>query len=103
MAGLTKGTSDKVKVVSQIAAIRQELAEQYTVKQIGVFGSFARGEESPESDIDIIVELGEQTFDHYMDLKFRLEELLQRPVDLVIADTIKPRLKPIIERDVVYA
>lgn len=100
---MTERTSGKAKVVSQIAAIRQELAEQYTVKRIGVFGSFARGEEGPESDIDIIVELDVQTFDHYMDLKFRLEEILQRPVDLVIADTVKPRLKPIIERDVIYA
>ena len=48
------------------------------------------------------MELGEPTFD-YMDLKFMLEEVLQRPVDLVMADTVKPRLKPIIEQEVVYA
>ena len=79
------------------------LAERFTVKRIGVFGSFARGDKRAESDVDIIVELAEPTFDHYMDLKFRLEEVLQRPVDLVIADTVKPRLKPIIEREVIYA
>lgn len=38
-----------------------------------------------------------------MDLKFRLEEILGRPVDLVMADTVKPRLKPIIKQQVVYA
>ena len=37
------------------------------------------------------------------DLKFHLEEVLMRPVDLVMADTVKPRLKPIIEREVIYA
>ena len=68
-----------------------------------MFGSFAKGDERAESDVDILVELAEPTFDHYMDLKFRLEEVLQRPVDLVIADTVKPRLKPIIEREVIYA
>jgi hypothetical protein len=68
-----------------------------------VFGSFARGDKRGESDVDIIIELAEPTFDHYMDLKFRLEEVLQRPVDLVMADTVKPRLKPIIEREVIYA
>jgi predicted nucleotidyltransferase len=47
-----------------------------------IFGSLARGKEKAESDIDIIVELDEQTFDHYMELKFRLEEVLQRPVGL---------------------
>ena len=68
-----------------------------------MFGSFARGDKRAESDVDIIVALAEPTFDHYMDLKFRLEEVLRRPVDLVIADTVKPRLKPIIEREVIYA
>ncbi len=89
--------------VQKIAEIKDELRERFSVKRIGVFGSHARGEETVRSDVDIIVELGEPTFDNYMDLKFRLEELLQRPVDLVMADTIKPRLKPIIERDTVYA
>jgi len=83
--------------------MRGELSERFTVVRIGVFGSFARGEESPESDVDIIVELGEPTFDNYMNLKFRLEEVLQRSVDLVMADTVKPRLKPIIEQEAVYA
>ena len=90
-------------VVHKIANMKQELAERFTVKRIGVFGSFARGNKRAESDVDIIVELAEPTFDHYMDLKFRLEEVLQRPVDLVLADTVKPRLKPIIEREVIYA
>ena len=83
--------------------MRRELNERFTVIRIGVFGSLARGDEGPESDVDIIVELAEPTFDHYMDLKFRLEEVLQRPVDLVMAETVKPRLKPIIEQEVVYA
>jgi hypothetical protein len=95
--------SGRAKVVSQIAEMRQELADRYTVKRIGVFGSLARGDESPESDVDIVVELDAPTFDHYMDLKFRLEEVLRRPVDLVMADTVKPRLRPIIEQETVYA
>ncbi len=53
--------------------------------------------------MDILVELAEPTFDHYMDLKFFLEEILDSPVDLVMADTIKPRLRPIIGKEVVYA
>jgi predicted nucleotidyltransferase len=51
----------------------------------------------------MIVELPDPTFDHHIDLKFRLEQILQRPVDLVIADTVTPRLKPIIEQKVIYA
>jgi predicted nucleotidyltransferase len=90
-------------VIEQIARIREELRQRYTVTRIGVFGSFARGEEEPDSDLDVIVELAQPTFDHYMDLKFRLEEVLQRPVDLVMVETLKPRLRPIIEQEVVYA
>lgn len=90
-------------VVGKIAAVRQELVERYTVRTIGVFGSVARGEARPDSDVDIVVEFDEPTFDHYFDLKFHLEDLLERTVDLVIADTIKPRLKPNIERDTIYA
>jgi len=90
-------------VVQTLTGVREELQERFSVVRIGVFGSFARGDETPDSDVDIIVEFAEPTFDHYMDLKFRLEEVLQRPVDLVMADTLKPRLKPIIEREVVYA
>ena len=90
-------------VVKKIAEMRRELNEQFTVTRIGVFGSYARGDERSESDIDIIVELAEPTFDHYMDLKFKLEEVFQRPVDLVMAESVKPRIKPIIEKEVVYA
>ena len=90
-------------ILKRIADIRDELNERFTVKRIGVFGSYVRGDVGSESDVDIIVELAEPTFDHYMDLKFRLEEILGRPVDLVIADTVKPRLRPIIEQEVVYA
>ena len=98
-----KKQKDKLYVLRIIRGIQSELAEQFTVQRIGVFGSFAKGDEGPESDVDIIVELAEPTFDHYMDLKFRLEEVLKRPVDLVMADTVKPRIKPIIEREIVYA
>ena len=90
-------------VVHKIANMRRELSEQFTVKRIGVFGSFARGDKRAGSDVDIIVELAEPTFDHYMDLKFFLEDLFRTPVDLVMADTLKPRLEPYISREVIYA
>lgn len=101
--GQDTGQAAAGSVVRKLAEMRPELAERFTVSRIGVFGSFARGDQGPGSDVDILVELAEPTFDHYMDLKFRLEELLDRSVDLVMADTLKPRLKPIIEQEVVYA
>jgi len=81
------------------------IKEKFGVKRIGIFGSFARGEEKSGSDIDVLVEFDETkiTFDNYMDLKFYLEDLFKREVDLVIESSIKPRLKDNIMREVVYA
>jgi len=94
---------DKTAVLRAIKEKQSEIAGRFTVQRIGVFGSFARGQAGPESDVDILVELNEPTFDNYMDLKFYLEDILGLPVDLVIHDAVKPRLKPIIEQEVVYA
>jgi len=94
---------DKLDVIRVIREKQSEIAVRFTVLRIGIFGSFARGTADPESDVDILVDLKEPTFDNYMDLKFYLEEILNHPVDLVIHDTVKPRLKPIIEQEVVYA
>lgn len=81
------------------------IKDKFGVKRIGIFGSFARGEEKAGSDIDVLVEFDETkiTFDNYMDLKFYLEDLFKREVDLVIESSIKPRLKDNIMREVVYA
>ena len=80
-----------------------DLARSYTVRRIGLFGSCARGDQQEGSDVDVLVEFDEPTFDHYMDLKFRLEEAFGRQVDLVLADTVKPRLKPVVDKEAVYA
>lgn len=90
-------------VFQKIASMRQELSNRFTVRRIGIFGSVARGEATAESDLDILVEFDVPTFDHYMDLKFMLEDNLKRPIDLVMADTLKPRIKSSIEDEVVYA
>lgn len=82
---------------------RNELASRFGVKRIGLFGSYVRGEAVEASDIDFLVEFDTPTFDHYMDLKFFLEELFGVSVDLVSLDAVKPRLKSYIDRDITYA
>ncbi len=80
------------------------IKEKYGVKRIGVFGSFARGEESESSDIDILVEF-EKPVDlfEFLDLQEFLEKIFNRKVDLVTIKALKPRLKDIILHEVVYA
>ncbi len=80
----------------------QEL-QKYRVKRLGLFGSYARGENTDKSDLDFVVEFKEKTFDNYMDLKFYLETLFGHSVDLVLENTIKPRLRPAILSEALYA
>ena len=95
-----KTTSDIITYLSQS---HERFARLYSVQRIGVFGSVARGTAVDGSDVDVLVEMSDPTLDHYMDLKFEIEQALEMPVDLVIADTLKERLRPIIEQEVVYA
>ncbi len=73
------------------------------VQRLSVFGSFARDEATPESDVDLLVEFDRKTFDRYMEARFFLEDLLGRRVDLVLEDRVKPRLRDALFRDAIDA
>ena len=90
------------EIINVINAHESEL-QKFGVKKIGIFGSFVRGDATNDSDIDFLVELEHKTFDNYMDLKFYLEDLFDRKIDLILSDTLKPRLRSSIEKEVVYA
>jgi len=81
----------------------REAIKRFGVRSIGLFGSCARGEEGETSDLDFLVELEEKTFDAYMGLKEFLEGLFGCKVDLVLEDTLKPRLRSAIMKEVVHA
>lgn len=81
------------------------IREKYHVRKIGVFGSFARNDEKEESDVDILVEFESdfETFDNYIELKYFLEDLFRRKVDLVTSEALRPQLKDEILKEVMYA
>lgn len=54
---------------------KNEITSKYNVKRIGIFGSYAKGQQNTESDIDVLVELKKPTFDNFMELSFYLEDL----------------------------
>lgn len=94
--------------MNALALLRQHgpvLQKRFGVAKIGIFGSFARGEERPESDIDVLVAFrkGEKTFDNFMGIKFYLEDLYGRKVDLVTEAALKPLIRDPILAEVVYA
>jgi hypothetical protein len=81
----------------------QLMRARYGVRNLSVFGSVARGDERPGSDVDVLVEFEQTpTFDQFMDLKLYLEELLRRKVDLVTRHALKPRMRPIIEKEALH-
>ena len=76
----------------------------FGVKKIGLFGSFVRGEQDGESDVDLLVEFeqGQKTFDNFIQLSFLLEEALKRRVDLVTVESLSPYIRPYIIKEVEY-
>ena len=91
------------EMILKLVEANQERLRRLGVRELGLFGSFARGESRPDSDIDFVVDLEEKSFDTYMAVKELLESLLARRVDLVLKSAIKPRLRDRILREVVRA
>lgn len=80
---------------------RSEL-EAFGIESLSIFGSVARDEAEPDSDLDLLVEFeGSATFDRYMGLKLVLEDLVGRRVDLVMRTALKQRMLPSVEREAV--
>ena len=78
------------------------LKERYGIKDLAIFGSVARDEAGPESDVDIVVTFeAPATFRGFMGLQFDLEGVLGRKVDLVTHKAIRPLTRPSIERDLI--
>ncbi len=91
----------KEEIVQIIQSRRAEI-RALGVKRLGFFGSFARKEAGPESDVDLLVEFerGQKTFDNYIRMCFLLEEMLNLPVEIVTPEGASPYLRPYIEREV---
>ena len=70
------------------------------VEKAYIFGSYARGENSPNSDLDILIEVEKGTdLFKFISIKHRLEELFHKTVDLVSVNGLSKRLKPIIDSE----
>ena len=90
------------QILKKLEAHRRAI-KAYGVRSLGLFGSYARGEQKRRSDVDFVVEFERKSFDAYMDLQAYLEDLFERRVELVISDSIKPRLRKTILREAVHA
>ena len=93
---------NRASVLRTLSERLDQLRDRYGVKTLALFGSAARDELRPESDIDVLVAFdGPATFQRYFDLKDELERLLSRRVDVVTVRGLKPRARRMIEQELI--
>lgn len=79
------------------------LNEKFRVKRFGIFGSYSRQEQTPSSDLDILVDYEElPNLLELIELEYYLEEILHLKIDLVTRNGIKPQLRDSILSEVMY-
>ena len=95
--------SELDKIKKTLKQNKQDLRREFKVKELGIFGSYVRGEQKKNSDVDILVDFSQTPglFD-YMKVENRLSDILHKKVDLVMKGALKPRIGKNIMREVVY-
>lgn len=92
---------DRETVIETLRAHGAEI-ERFGVRSLSVFGSVARDEAGPQSDVDVLADFGgPPTFDAYMDLKLYLEDLLGARVDLATPGGLRDRIRPTVQREAI--
>ncbi|NJN16009.1 MAG: nucleotidyltransferase family protein [Oscillochloris sp.] len=90
------------QVLSTLRTHRSDLTARYHLSDLGVFGSYVRGEQGPESDIDILVSFTvTPSIFTLLALEDELQELLNHPVDLAVKSALRPHIGTRILREVV--
>ena len=89
-------------ISATLAAQREQLFSKYPLKSLAIFGSVSRGDNGPDSDVDIMVEFSKPVGMEFLDLAFELEDLLGCKVDLVTRNGVKDRYFKYIEPDLKY-
>jgi predicted nucleotidyltransferase len=95
--------SSRQDILASLKKLKREVAKEYSVKTIGVFGSVARDEQTGQSDIDLLVEFSKPVgFVTFMRLENFLSERLGKQVDLVTSDSLKPVIRQDVLSEVIY-
>lgn len=90
-----------LEVISSLKHIKSELEQRFHVSSIGIFGSVARGEDSPGSDVDILVDFSEPVGVEFIDLADFIEKKINRKIDLVSRNGVKPKYFHSIQSEIV--
>ena len=81
---------------------KKKIENDYAIEKIGIFGSYAKGNQTESSDIDIIVEFRDSTYDNFIELAFYLEKLYGKKIDLITVKGLSPYILPSVEKEVIW-
>lgn len=91
------------EIINMLKKHKKKLCKKYNIESIGIFGSYARGEENQDSDVDVLVEYKiTPGFFEFLDLEDELKSIFNKKVDLVTKPALKPLIKDKIIKEVVY-
>ena len=91
------------ELLTDLKKIKSDLLHQFGIKEIVLFGSYARNDFTPESDVDLaIVNIEKKDYFIRAKAKYYLEKLLQKKVDLGYLDTIRPFIRKEIENEMIH-
>lgn len=94
---------NRAETLQLLAQHKPELMRRFGVVELALFGSVARDEARPGSDLDVLVRFdGPADSQRYFGLQFYLEDLVGQPVDLVTDKALRPELRPSVERDAIH-
>ena len=94
---------DKDIILEELKKNKEYFKKQFNINEIALFGSFARGEESQDSDVDILIKPDLKDFKNRYFLKEFLEDLFSREVNVLYFDSLRKFVKKEIEGDLIYA
>jgi len=93
---------DSNEIITKLQQIKPYLQRQYAVKTVGLFGSFADGSYTDNSDVDILVDFERPVGIEFIDLSYLLEKQLNKKVDVVSLKGLKKKYLKEIEKNIVY-
>jgi predicted nucleotidyltransferase len=91
----------RTEILETLTQGKKTLAKPFKVKRMALFGSWARGDNKPDSDVDVLVEVDPSIGLEFVTLADKLEEMVGQPVDLVSHRALKPQFREIIESELI--
>ena len=90
-------------ILETLRANKAKLTQKYAISELGIFGSFARGDYNEQSDIDILVDFHAKIDAYnYIRLAHEFEDLFKQKIDMVSRRSIKPQYLPFVEKNLIH-